>query len=203
MSGYNTEYFISDFSERTQINYKKILNSRDPDRYEVTQLINSLLGLVVIPSEAYFRRAGGIENKKLCREEIKKIDSIVAKCIDEKRYYCDYNVLNAIMFIKHIRNSVAHGGDKGLMFYPITDGGDERITSVVFYDEDVEKNKKFCVEMKIGELREFVNATAELYRKIEKKARKDDWQERVEKCQELFSSNSRKYKTFEEEIIHG
>ena len=201
MSGYNTEYFISDFSERTQINYEKILNCRDANRFEVTQLINSLLGLVVIPSEAYFKQAREMSNIKLCRDEIKKIDTIVRKCVETKKYYCDYESVNAIDFIKHIRNSVAHGGNKGLMFYPITEGGGESIDSVVFYDED--RGKKFCVEIEKNDLREFVKATAELYRKIEKKARKDDWKERVEKCQELFGQDSHNYKTYEEEIIHG
>lgn len=203
MSGYNTEFFVSDFSERTQINYKKILNSTDSNRYEITQLINSLLGLVVIPSEAYFKKAGNIGSIKMCKEEVQKIDSIVQKCIKEKRYYCDYGTLSAIQFIKHIRNSVAHGGNKGLMFYPLPEGDEKRIEYVIFYDEDTEKQKKFCAKMKIKELREFVKATAELYCKIDKKEGKDDWWDRVDSCEKLFDSNTCKYSTYEMVITHG
>ncbi len=45
--------FVSDFASRTLMNIKKIENMKDDDgeRYEVTQLINSLLGLIVFPNE--------------------------------------------------------------------------------------------------------------------------------------------------------
>ena len=44
--------FVSDFAERTLVNLEKIEKEKSDDaKYEVTQLVNSLLGLIVFPKE--------------------------------------------------------------------------------------------------------------------------------------------------------
>lgn len=65
MSGYNMEYFIADFADRTLANLEQVermkragqfeFNSpgKTEKLYEVTQLINSFLGLVVLPTEKF------------------------------------------------------------------------------------------------------------------------------------------------------
>ena len=65
MSGYNLEYFIADFADRTLANLEQIERMNRAGRfefyspaktekwYEVTQLINSFLGLVVLPTEKF------------------------------------------------------------------------------------------------------------------------------------------------------
>lgn len=53
MSSYNIENFLFDFAYRTKTNLEYIEKYYNEDYlYEVTQVINSLLGLIVIPYEA-------------------------------------------------------------------------------------------------------------------------------------------------------
>ena len=66
MAGYNFSRFISDFGNRTIDNQKRIDALREEDRkngmqedelnekhHEVTQVINSLFGLLIVPFERY------------------------------------------------------------------------------------------------------------------------------------------------------
>ena len=76
MSGYIFQGFVKDFSGRTRQNMKVIdaiydEHSDDPDKkvYEVTQVINSLFGMVIVPYEKYKNQYGlhkdDIENEIL------------------------------------------------------------------------------------------------------------------------------------------
>lgn len=72
VSGYNIEYFLEDFAKRTMENLEIIeyYSSKrwmdiqgellkEKKAYEVTQLINSLLGLVLIPMESLKKENDG------------------------------------------------------------------------------------------------------------------------------------------------
>ena len=48
--------FIVDFAKRTRANLEFIENSSDSNVYEVTQLFNSMLGLLVFPQQSYMDR---------------------------------------------------------------------------------------------------------------------------------------------------
>lgn len=182
MSQYNIKCFLKDFSNRTMLNLEYIEKSHTKTNvFEVTQLINSLLGLIIIPVEAY-KANKGYSDDKLKQSSIKdyeNIEKIIKKCEDEKRLYCDYytkqnggkETLDVAKFVKHIRNSVAHGGNKGIHFYPILEKED--ISSVFFYD-NYEPNKskenliyEFCVKLTIGELKELTKSIANLYCKFD------------------------------------
>jgi hypothetical protein len=54
----NPEDIVRDFATRTKANLRVIeaLESAGLEVYEVTQLVNSLLGLLVFPQQRYFRR---------------------------------------------------------------------------------------------------------------------------------------------------
>ena len=66
MSGYNYENFIKEFTDRTMENYNRIKNGcigAQAESYEVTQLINSLFGLLIVPNEKYKYRKFVFKNK--------------------------------------------------------------------------------------------------------------------------------------------
>ena len=46
------ESFIKDFANRTKVNYQKL----SPEAYEVTQLINSMIGLLIIPEQKAYNK---------------------------------------------------------------------------------------------------------------------------------------------------
>ncbi len=187
MSGYNMQYFIEDFAKRTMSN-KRIIDAivnhepfYDSKAYEVTQLINSLLGLVIMPTEKYKKNVRA--ESSVYRDCKEKIIHLIKKCEVEKRYYNDYgDKYNVFKIINHLRNSIAHGGNEGLHFYPVQEGGDSVITGVVFYDSQYEINEKstspkpdgdvpeFCLSLSINEIEELVEAISTLYISAEKKA---------------------------------
>jgi hypothetical protein len=48
--------FIIDFARRTRANLEFIESAKRPDVFEVTQLFNSMLGLLVFPQQSYIDR---------------------------------------------------------------------------------------------------------------------------------------------------
>lgn len=205
MSGYNMEYFLGDFANRTVENLRYIdIESNNNGLYEVTQLINSLLGLIIIPVEAY-KKTCFIDDKKLkttSKSDYDRIDDLLNLCQKEHRLYCDYKKNNfekqqdrvcVSKFISHIRNSVAHGGNNGIHFYPVTESG--QISDIIFYDNDeCQKNAKvheFCVKLSIAELRALVISISSLYCKFEKRdknvlEKQKKYQEDIEKLEDLL-----------------
>jgi hypothetical protein len=104
---------VEDFAKRTRINLKifrriqiehpKIIDNykkEDPqtDMYEVTQLINSLLGLLVFPREEFI---GKIPNKTI--DELKNDGWPIPKI---KGHYNQANNLNQL--VRYLRNAIAH-----------------------------------------------------------------------------------------------
>ena len=189
MSGYNIEYFLKDFADRTMANLKNIEEQIEcgfgrNEVYETTQLINSLLGLIIIPVEAAKRSSDEKRDRLIdtrlerkSRKDYAEISNLLKKCHEEKRIFCDYSKqydernerIYVSDFITHIRNALAHGGNRGIHFYPITEGG--KITKIIFYDNKVDENKEisceFCVELTIDELRYMVENISNLYCRFE------------------------------------
>lgn len=181
------EQFIGDFATRTVKNMNYIFNhTEDGNLFEVTQLINSLLGLIIIPTEAYKRKVKDKQLKHHAPTEYKKTYNLIAQCAEENRYYCDYqkntntiiygNEHSVVDFITHIRNAVAHGGNKGIHFFPLEENG--RITSVYFYDNDEktknerEKVHQFCVKLSVDEVKSLAQYIAKMYFSFEKTDKK-------------------------------
>lgn len=109
---YNTEDPIKDFFKRTKENLDKYLenNKKDEDSYpnEITQLLNSLLGLLVITKEK-----GKIDYNNLNIEDLQT--KLTIKPESENK-----------AFIRHLRNAIAHGHIKA--------NGNEFIESITFKD---------------------------------------------------------------------
>lgn len=174
MSGYDIDRFLSDFTARTKKNLeyicavKKNNADNEDELYEVTQLINSILGLVVIPSETFKndRICNDMLLMKMACQEYNMIKDIIKICRSESRYFNNYenNVDNEVtLFINHIRNSVAHGGHWGLHFYPLLNET-EPITDIIFYDTDYNPNNtnrafsEFCIKLSIDEIKKWPTA---------------------------------------------
>lgn len=147
---------------------------------EVTQLINSLFGLVILPFEKFkFRRGQGLnqdgsENnlRKYAQEEYWKIRGEIEEYKNHKQIYsnCDDRHIQVSHLIKHIRNSLAHSGDKGIHFWPFDNGLE--ITHVYFYDEDqYDENKKFALKLTVEQIETLCDLIMKLYTIIEEKSK--------------------------------
>lgn len=209
MAGYNYAGFVSDFSIRTLENIKKIDKMKEEallagcsedilqeEHHEVTQLINSLLGMLVVPYEKYKFNHDSINSTR--ENELKSI-SEYGKLVDfivnlEKRgklynsYESDTFVVSC--FLKHIRNSVCHSGNNGLFFSPINKK--KKVEKILFYDHD--GNEEFCAELSIGQLRQLLQLVAQMYQKVEEQSTNDDlkiYNGKVDSYKELLKKSSR------------
>ena len=196
MSGYNIEYFIKDFANRTNYNLEYIDSRADKyGPYEVTQLINSLLGLIILPVEEYKNRTmrPQKEHTELYEKTKNNIKDIMSSCELDSRYRCTYrNKDDPMSFIKHIKNALSHAGQEGLHFFPLSDEG-ENVTGMVFYDylkNDNDGYAEFCVKLYINELRELAKYTTTLYSTLEIKDGKRKRYEYVVEQMNLFMNGS-------------
>lgn len=114
--------FVSDFAERTLANLDNIENDNsNSEKYEVTQLINSLLGLIVFPKER------NVADDKC----VKNLIPYIIKT-------------NDYSLIQHMRNSISHSH----IFFEsgniLDKNGKKQIASIKFFDckNCEERNKK-------------------------------------------------------------
>ncbi|MGN1193477.1 MAG: HEPN family nuclease [Dorea sp.] len=211
MARYNTEHYLASFAKRTAENLEFVnVNAKESGLFEVTQLINSLLGLIVIPVEAYKCTKNDAINdnklKELSKDDFECIDKLLDTCQKEKRLFCDYGNWNGerndrvsvSKFIIHLRNALAHGGNNGIHFYPMQES--EKIEEVIFYDNDKSWHKnnihEFCVKLSIEEIQNLVKAISNLYCKFEDKdeeigSKKEKYEKDIG-CLEYLMKNGRK-----------
>ncbi len=197
MSGYNMEHFLADFADRTISNLRFIEDGAEVYKlHEVTQLINSLLGLIIIPVE-YYKKTYKIKNcnkdriiQGISLNDYNVVANMIEKCDKEKRFYSDYDRdrdrsgrISVSEFINHLRNAIAHGGNNGIHFFPVSDS--RIISSVIFYDNNEFSKKiakrdfdtraeinEFCIKLSVAELKVLVTAISSMYCKFEKKDRR-------------------------------
>ncbi len=199
MSGYNIEYYIKDFAQRTQFNLNYIkLSHAENGPYEVTQLVNSLFGLIVLPVEEYKGRPMKPANGKKDEFESAKnqIKEIMETCEKDHRYRCTYGDRDKPKgFIKHLRNAVSHSGNEGIHFIPLTEAG-ENITGIIFYDrmkdERTDKHLEFCVDLHISELESIVENATRLYSTLDiRSGEKECYKIAVEEMRKFLKEGKR------------
>ena len=146
------ELFIKDFVVRTNRNLEYIEEKKEngDEVYEVTQLVNSFLGLIVFPKE----KAG---------EQIRRISDIQT-IIDDIEFEVRRNTysykrrdINLKNFLYHVRNAIAHGG---IEFFH----NNNEIKSISFYDYRINKRRiveEFNIVMDISQIRKFVKLFSE------------------------------------------
>ena len=195
MSIFNYEYFIKNYIERTQDNLKiidaldEIISRFDEDQleelygvfdkrclpWEITQLINSLFGLLVVSNEYYKSKI----NKRydevdylIDKPGYLEIVEIITQLKKENRLrstYCkekneEFKVRN---FLNHLRNSLAHSGRGMLLFWPCKEG--EEISEVYFCDTNYDggNNEAFCAKIDVQTIRKLKDNIAKLYSSID------------------------------------
>ncbi len=185
---------------------------RDPHykTYEVTQLLLSMYGMLIIPYEKYKKDTASKDdlpqalmetyNYAFLKQKIKKLKL-------EGRYRNTYNGSNdesVYQFIRHLRNAVSH---EGIHFLPLTSGQTEKIEEIIFYDfiteESDDKGEKcryafnnspqrFCVKLSVKELKEFVEQITEIYSQISESFDLDDekrYKQAVKDCNDYLSGS--------------
>lgn len=144
--------FIRDFVKRTKENYEKVKDGP----YEVTQLINSAIGLLIVPREYEKKNESEKEDKKK-NKKIQISDDFVDEsllnkmisCVDDKYK----NNLDLAELVRHLRNGIAHcrmdfEPGKTSLHEP-----DNHIGRVIIWDK---RNKiNFKIDLPIDLLKEF------------------------------------------------
>lgn len=205
MSCYNYTHFIKEFADRTTENLQIIERfSYKPEKKEVTQLINSLLGLLVVPSERYKEDSNGKEREenalRVCSPEMYgNIKKLIAQLKREKKLYNDYGYAKEYPvcdFIHHLRNAVCHSGNKTLIFTPIEENKD--IETVIFYDTYTNpsgKTYEFCVELTVELIRSLITEISKLYVAVENaeaKSMQEEYESTVMRYRELMKKDSKR-----------
>lgn len=113
------ENIMSEYMDRTLENLTIIENSTSKS-YEVTQLINSFVGLLVLPKEKLFRN---ISDKIVKESTLNAIKNNVKICKNKAN---QNEVVNLQNIVKHLRNGVCHFriefyGNQGIEEICITD----------------------------------------------------------------------------------
>lgn len=189
----NLKEFTHDYTERTVANYntiyklylEEIENSSEEeieDTFEVTQLINSLFGILIMPFEsvkALKNGQMGANNMRDVNQKMKMVNpvafedlsNVIHELKDAHRFYDSYvkdyeDGIAEISFVHRLRNSLAHSGNNGLRFFPIGERDQEvsKITSIIFCDE--EKNGKgdsFVAELSVTQVERVVRSLAAIF----------------------------------------
>lgn len=135
--------FIKDFAKRTLYNYDMIKNA---GCYEVTQLINSAVGLLIIPEQKLYNKIiDDLVSDELYQELCKSI-------ITNTYLNSDKNSLQQIA--QHIRNSIAHARMEFSAERPSMKGKSLIIHTVTFTDSS-NKNEEFKITLSIPLLEKF------------------------------------------------
>lgn len=149
MPASETEY-VREYIDRTKWNYNFI--KRVSDSFEVTQLINSMVGLLIIPKERYLDQI---------------TDNLIDQGLLDKMIRCirkdDYSDSTLKGIVKHMRNAVAHGRIEFCAEKPPLNEAPLIIHSVIFKDQDDIKrpSKYFEIDIKVDLLEEFLFAFAD------------------------------------------
>ncbi len=179
MSGYIFQEFVKDFSGRTRQNMNVIdaiygEHSDDPDKkvYEVTQMINSLFGMIIVPYEKFKNQIDESEYADVnSYKEIKElIHELERKKLLRSTYPKEVEEVGVFSFIGHLRNALAHSGNGRLNFYPVNSKKDN-IKAVYFMDRHETRYGRisyFCCRLSIKRIRKLCNLIPSLYEVIEK-----------------------------------
>jgi hypothetical protein len=136
--GYDKNYLVKVFAERTRANLETIKKIR-PD-FKITQLINSCLGLLVFP-------------RKACRDRIPKIplDDLVSRGWPIPSIEAGVQqVVHLRELVVHLRNAIAHGH---LKLYP---DKNNQIKYLRFRD------KKWRAKINVDDLWDFVEKFSDM-----------------------------------------
>lgn len=171
--------FINELAYRTLQNYEFVKsNCKQEGLFEVTQLINSMYCLIVVPEEVFGYKPNGRENSKFSFREknLKKYDSYhdILSLIKEleKQNRIKYAVIDEYVqeapvtcLLYNMRNALCH---ENIGFLPITSGeGKNEITDIVF-ETGRGEHVKFIMVLKISQLERLLLDVGKFYSDIER-----------------------------------
>ena len=153
---YEIESFLDNFAYRIIKNNEIIEENAFilNDGYEITQEVTSLTALLTVCLQKYEERRD-IEFDPNS-PAYGKIEDLINELYADHRLFCNYRVEYSIFhngktdvksFIRHLRNSLAHGGT-GLNFFPVDTGNVNGITDI--YLRDTDQNRLFCVKLSVA-----------------------------------------------------
>ena len=178
------------------------ISSPDNEAFEITQLLLSMYGMLLIPYEKYSKDPAltrtRIKNALRRTTEYFQLHQKIMELKDTKKYkntFHDSDSDIVYSFIHHIRNSISH---EGVHFMPLTTGRVESITNVIFYDYDANKyssfsesTEKFCADINKDLLRDILLWICNMYMKISKEFDKNDrdrYLQSINDCKQFLSS---------------
>jgi hypothetical protein len=185
-------FSIASEIEKCKKSLEKEINSIETETpnkdslYEITQLLNSMMGIVALPYEMhkeYFKNVGedkrSDENKDLTKNDLQSKAQIWEETAELRKLICEWYVQgkwvttytsdisdgylkkNIVFgFLSHMRNAVCHSGDGAISILPLDDG--VVIKEVLFHD--TLEGQEFALLVSTGELYELVEAIAKFYR---------------------------------------
>ena len=176
--------FVAELSRRSLANYEHIKERAEDDKlFEVTQLINSMYCMIVVPEEIFGTKRGernipkfGTKEKNLKKyhDEYKSVIDILEKLrrLNRLKYvtvdeYVQYSPVSA--FINSLRNALCHDG---IGFLPIQTEYrgklKNKITDVIFESRSLDsKNVTFIAVIDVQTLEDLLKAISSLYWKVE------------------------------------
>ncbi len=140
------ELFI-DYVKRTKSNLEFIESHQSDGVYEFTQLMNSLLGFVVLPREKNFN-----DIPKYSFDELRQLGWELPLIRKNK-----FKIKELRSLIRIFRNSIAHFNLKFL------NNEQNEINGIVFYNRNKKNIITFEAEFRINELRSFTNRLIEVF----------------------------------------
>lgn len=146
--------FIKDFAARTKANYECL----KAHPYEVTQLINSAIGLLIIPQQMQYEK---IADSMISDELLRKLLASVKTNTYKK-------TPDLPQIARHLRNSIAHAKFKFNAQQQSPREGSLLIHSVVFTDKNRKTGEQIEIEIAIDLLEEFFYAFSDAVSNLEK-----------------------------------
>lgn len=131
--------FVKDFVTRTKENYAMLKNGP----YEVTQLINSAIGLLFIPKEN-MHITDDLVDAALLKQMI--------GCVKNNTYP---ETLNLYQLIRHLRNGIAHDRMEFKAAKPNINNRPLIIEKIIIRDKDNKNNCSFEIELTVDLLEKF------------------------------------------------
>ncbi len=151
--------------------------------YEVTELLNSMMGIAVLPFEMHreildpkvgYEKYNSDENQRHRREaetseEYKVLKRYIQELKENNKWVSSYeNDKDNIVFgfLKHLRDAAAHSGSDCISILPL-DGG-EIIEEILFYDVYKPKNEaeqEFAMKLSVEEVIILLKKVADFYNK--------------------------------------
>ena len=191
---YDVEMMVTEFTDRTWDNYQRICEIVERNRsydaeyrnaYEVTQIINSLIGLLLFPYGHYKGEKSKL--KEIDQEAYGNIEDYIQKLKDEQRIFSTGR-MNTNTFLRALRNAVAHSGENdNLMFYPRSDAN-KSISHIIFHSG--KDSEEFCVKIccsdSNNELKELLENIKSLYSKAEEKIDVSEYDAKLDDFENLL-----------------